>query len=140
MIMGSAALPLLIFLPFFHIRAFSIQWTRLPQSLEQASQLILREHLSFFRMAKLKKSHNFFPLPIVTARFLCFDHIYCIDIFIKILNGSLCGGESVLRGSSQTSAESTGKKRRPIIAHSLIWEMHFGPSENSRETRKVKTF
>ena len=61
MIMGSAALPLLIFFPFFDIRAFLIQWTRLPQSLEQASQLILREHLSFFRMAKLKKSHNFFP-------------------------------------------------------------------------------
>ena len=41
MIMGSAALPLLIFLPFFEIRAFLIQWTRLPQSLEQASQLNL---------------------------------------------------------------------------------------------------
>ena len=65
MIMGSAALPLLIFLPFFHIRAFLIQWTRLPQSLEQASQLILREHRSFFRMAKLKKVIICFPLPIV---------------------------------------------------------------------------
>ena len=127
MIMGSAALPLLIFLPFFHIRAFLIQWTRLPQSLEQASQLILREHLSFFRMAKLKKSHNFFPSSYRPPRAF-YVSITFTDIFIKILSGSLCGGESVLRGSSQTSAESTGKKRRPIIAHSLIiWEMHFGP-------------
>ena len=76
MIMGSAAPPLLSFLPFFfffffHIRAFSIQWTRLSRSLEQASQLILGDHFLFFRMAKLKKSHNFtvcFPFPKMLPR------------------------------------------------------------------------
>ena len=82
MIMGSAALPLLIFLPFFHIRAFLIQWIRLPQSLEQASQLILREHFSFFRMAKLKKSHNFFPSSYRPPRAFYVSITFTVLIFL----------------------------------------------------------
>ena len=47
----------------------------------------------------------------------------------------------VLMGSShvptpQTSADLSGKKRRPITANFQIWEVHFGPCEMSRDSKK----
>ena len=52
----------------------------------------------------------------------------------------------VVRGSARvpvplyTTAETRGKKRRPITAHFKIWEVHFGPWEISRETsEKIRT-
>ena len=52
----------------------------------------------------------------------------CNDAFTPY---GLASHGDVLRGSSrvpvpQKSAESSGKKRRPITAHFQIWEVHFG--------------
>ena len=57
-----------------------------------------------------------------------------MPIFFNRLKGgfSLVFHAHVLRGSSRvpaprTSADLSGKKRRPITADFQIWEVHFGP-------------
>ena len=56
-----------------------------------------------------------------------FYPLFCYNQSIKLASHA-----DVLRGSSsvpasQTSVESSGKKRRPITALIQIWEIHFGP-------------
>ena len=64
-----------------------------------------------------------------------------MPIFFNRLKGgfSLVFHAHVLRGSSRvpaprTSADLSGKKRRPITADFQIWEVHFGPREISALT------
>ena len=60
-------------------------------------------------------------------------------IFVAELTSLLASPADIPRRASSvpspgTSADLSGKKRRPITADFQIWEVHFGPWEISRLT------
>ena len=73
----------------------------------------------------------------MNASQICYWNLVCTKI--PTLPFWLASHADVLRGSSfvpapRTSADLSGKKRRPITADFQIWEVHFGPWEISHLT------
>ena len=62
----------------------------------------------------------------------------CALVCTTRIQYSLPRGGSSRVPAPRTSADLSGKKRRPVTADFQIWEVHFGPWKNSRLTLSLQ--